>query len=81
MKLDFLETFSKNTQTSNFVKIGPVGAVLFHTADGQTYRHMTEIIVAFRDFSKARNKQGECFYCTSCQIFMSTENESTSKHR
>ena len=39
--LDFHETwilttdFSKNTQISNFLKIRPVGAELFH-ADGQT---------------------------------------------
>ena len=34
----FLDRFSKNTQISNFVKIGPVGAELFHT-DGQTDKH------------------------------------------
>jgi hypothetical protein len=41
---------SKNTQTSNFTKIRPVGAELFH-ADGQT--DMTKLIVAFRKFAKA----------------------------
>ena len=30
--------FSKNTQMSNFMKMFPVGAELFH-ADGQTDRH------------------------------------------
>ena len=36
---DFNEnySFSKNTQTLNFIKIRPVGAELFH-ADGRTYR-------------------------------------------
>jgi len=35
MKLDFMERLSKNTQISNFMKIRPVGAELFH-ADGRT---------------------------------------------
>jgi hypothetical protein len=30
MKLEFSGQFLKNTQTSNFVKIRPVGAELFH---------------------------------------------------
>jgi len=34
----FLYRFSKNTQMSNFMKIRPVGAELFHR-DGQTDRH------------------------------------------
>jgi len=48
---DFDETwisstdFSKNTQMTNFMKILPVGAELFH-ADGWT--DMTKLIVAFR---------------------------------
>jgi hypothetical protein len=41
------QIFSRNTQISNFMKIRPVRAELFHT-DGQTWR-----IVAFRNFSKA----------------------------
>jgi len=36
---------------SNFKKIRPVGAEVFH-ADGQTERH-DEVVVAFRNFSKA----------------------------
>ena len=35
---NFLVRFSKNTRMSNFVKIRPVGAELFH-AGGQTDRH------------------------------------------
>ena len=37
--LDFLDRFSRNTQISNFIKILPVGADLFHAdrrTDGQT---------------------------------------------
>ena len=41
MKLEFLHRFSKDTQISNFVKIRPVGAELFH-ADGQT--DMTKLL-------------------------------------
>ena len=40
MKL-FLDKFSKNTQISNFMKISPVGAELFHAdrraGDGRTH--------------------------------------------
>jgi len=52
MKLDFLDSFSTNIQTPNFVKIRPVGAELFH-ADGQT--DMTKLIVAFRNFANVPN--------------------------
>jgi hypothetical protein len=50
IKFNFLDWFSKNTQTSNFMKIRPVGAELFH-ADGRT--DMTKLIVAFRSFADA----------------------------
>jgi hypothetical protein len=43
----FVGRFSKNTEISNFTKICPVGAELFH-ANGQTY--MTKLTVAFRNF-------------------------------
>jgi hypothetical protein len=35
---DFPTDFQKNTQISNFMKIRPVGAELFH-ADGRTDKH------------------------------------------
>jgi hypothetical protein len=38
MKLEFLNTISKNSQIPNLVKIRPVGAGLIH-ADGQTSGH------------------------------------------
>jgi len=44
--LNFFNIFSKNTQISNFIKICPVGAKLFHTdrqTKGQT--NMTKLIV------------------------------------
>jgi hypothetical protein len=34
MKVDFLDRFSKNALVSNFIKIRPLGAKLFH-ADGR----------------------------------------------
>jgi hypothetical protein len=46
--------FRKNNQISNFMKIRPVGAELFHS-DGQT--GMTKLIVLFfRNFANARKK-------------------------
>jgi hypothetical protein len=47
----FLNKFSKDIEISNFMKIRPVGAELFHT-DRQT--DMTKLIVAFRNFANAR---------------------------
>jgi hypothetical protein len=47
MELQFSRQILKNSQISNFVKIRPVGAELFH-ADGQT--DMTMYIAAFRNF-------------------------------
>jgi hypothetical protein len=38
MQFDFFDSFSKNTQISNFMKIPPVGSELFR-ADGQTDKH------------------------------------------
>jgi hypothetical protein len=42
MKPEFLETFSKNNQIPNFMKIRPVGAELFYAdwrIDGKVGRH------------------------------------------
>jgi hypothetical protein len=47
LNLDMLNRFSKNLQISNFIKILPVGAELFH-ADGRT--ETTNLIVAFWNF-------------------------------
>jgi len=44
----------KYTQISNFIKIRPVGAELFHV-DGRT--DMTKLIVAFRNFANAPKKK------------------------
>jgi len=46
MKLEFFDRFSENIQISDFMKIRPVGAELFH-ADRQT--DMTKLIVTFRN--------------------------------
>jgi hypothetical protein len=50
MNLEFLDGFSKNTLMSNFMKIRPVGAGLFHE-DGQT--DMTKLMVVVRYFANA----------------------------
>jgi hypothetical protein len=48
MKHEFSPYFSKNPQTSNFIKIRPAVAEQFHE-DERT--DMTELIVAFRNFA------------------------------
>ena len=45
----FLREFRKNSQTSNFMEIPPVGAELFH-ADGQT--DMARLTASFRNSAK-----------------------------
>ena len=70
---NLLHIFSKNPQTSNFVKIRPVGAELFYV-NGQTdgRRDITELMVPFRNFAKApkniRKGQGREVVDTSCKI-------------
>jgi len=55
IKIYFFSTdFRKNSQTSGFMKIVPVGAKLSY-ADGRT--DVTEIIVAFRTFAKEPEKK------------------------
>ena len=50
--MNFLNSFSKNTQIQNFMKIRPMGAEFFR-ADGWTDK--TNLIVAFRNFANALN--------------------------
>jgi hypothetical protein len=57
MELEFSrQIFKKNPQISNFIKIRPVGAELFH-ADGQTERH-EETNRRFSQFCKSAYKLG-----------------------
>jgi hypothetical protein len=57
MKLQFLDTFAKNTQIPNIMEICPVGAELFHVegrTDGQTRRSLYSL---FEDFSNAPKRE------------------------
>jgi len=65
---DFLDTVSKNTQVSNFTKIRPVGAELFHAdgrTDGQT--NMKKLAVAFHNVEKAPKSQNHLQQHTMAQ--------------
>jgi len=51
MKLEFCQRFSKNNRVSNFMKIRPVGAELFHAGGRKDVRtDMAKLLVAFRSF-------------------------------
>ena len=55
----FRHILEKNTHISNLLKIRPIGAELFHDADGRTEGRtdgrtdITKLIVAFRNFANA----------------------------
>jgi hypothetical protein len=51
LNLNFLDSFSKYTQISNFMKICSLGAALFYS-DGQTDRY-NEANSCFAEFAKA----------------------------
>jgi hypothetical protein len=68
IKLEYSRRFTKNTQISNFIKIRPVGAELFH-ADGRT--DMTKLMVAFRDFVNA--SKNEPFPTTAVQQWQNVD--------
>ena len=64
----FLESFSKNAQKVNFMKIRPVVAELFR-ADRQT--DMTKLTVALRKFEKApRNIKYRTSICFNSLIYL-----------
>jgi hypothetical protein len=49
---NILNTFSKSTQISNFTKILPVEAEMFHE-DRRTYTYTAKVLEVFRNFAKA----------------------------
>jgi len=52
MTAEFLDRFYKNTQTSNSIKICPVGAELFHAdGDGRTDRYTDRHDEAYSSFA------------------------------
>jgi hypothetical protein len=55
MNINFVNTFSKKPQTSNFVKIRPGGAELFH-ADRNTVGRRDKYDVANNRFSQFRER-------------------------
>ena len=55
--LKFVDSFSKNTQMLNFMKIRPVGAELFHVERTDWRIDMTKLIITFRNFVKAAKKR------------------------
>ena len=60
--LNFMYRFSKNIKLSNYTKIRPVEAELFHVGRP---RNMTKLIVAFRNFQKSAKQnsyQQTCKY-------------------
>ena len=68
MKREFSRQIFEKKQISDFVKIRPVGAELFHTDDRRTerrrtdgWKNATQLIVAYCNFAMApRNVRCEC---------------------
>jgi hypothetical protein len=58
IKLEFSRQFFENYSISNFMKIRPVGAELFHATDGRTNGRtdVKKLIVAFSNFANAPKK-------------------------
>ena len=77
--LNFLDRFSKNRQISNFMKIRPVEAQLFH-ADRRTKweTYMTKLTVAFRNFANPPKTRATTYHKTQCQVFNWTPPEALS---
>jgi hypothetical protein len=70
----FSADFRKNAQISNFMKIRPMEAELFH-ADGRTERRtdMTKLIVIVRSFANAAKNITQTGFCENIVSSGSTE--------
>ena len=57
VKLNYLDRFSKNLQVTNFMRICPVVAALFHVDKWMDRRtHMIKLIIAFHNFTNVPKK-------------------------
>jgi len=66
--------FSKNTQTSNFTKIRPVGAEMLHAAKTDGWTVMTKLLVAFHNSANVPCNKHICINSpietANCQLRM-----------
>jgi hypothetical protein len=89
IKLNFLDTFSKNTQISNLTKIRPVWPELFHEGrhtdghtDGET--DMKKLIIASPNFANAHKNgclKSSCRNKHSLYVLINVKDQSTAGAR